>query len=118
MRPFLPFATLLGAVFLLGCQGLTAPEAQPIVLMEVAAPVAIRASGIIVSINRPETHGVIARTDDGSNTLYQFNIPSTRRGKGIIVVGKVASFTIDPGKSRFVILGDCLDLTFPPCPGL
>ena len=79
MRQFLPFAALLGVALVLGCQDLgpTATEAQ-----HTFALLAVSAEGIVVSINGPETHGVIARTDDGSNTLYQFNIPSTRRGKG------------------------------------
>ena len=32
-------------------------------------------TGTIVSINPARKHGVIQRTDDGSNNLYQFSIP-------------------------------------------
>ena len=96
MRSFLPFATL-GAVFFLGCQGLTAPEAQPTVAFSVA-PAAISASGTVVSLNRAEKHGVIERDDVG--TLYQFNIPGDLGGVTTPAVGNPVLFTIDPEVSR------------------
>ncbi len=91
MRPFLPFATLLGAVWLLGCQDLapTAPEAQPTVALSIV-PVAISAVGTVVSLNRAEKHGVIERDDDG--TLYQFNIPGDLGGVTTPAVGNPVFF--------------------------
>ncbi len=120
MRSFLPFATLLGAVFFLGCQGPTASEAQPTALIEASiVPAAISASGIVVSINQPEKHGVIERTDDGSNTLYQFNIPRDLvTGGATPKVGDFVPFVIDPENSRhatFVGVLACPDGTVPPC---
>ncbi len=100
MRSFLPSVALVSAAFLLGCQehGITAPEAQPTVLMEVAAPVAVSASGTIVSLNRAEKHGVIERDDVG--TLYQFAIPGDLGGVTTPAVGNPVFFTIDPEVSK------------------
>ena len=106
---------LLSAAFLLGCQdmGPTTPEAQPIVLMEAAAPVAVSAVGTVISVNRAEKHGALERTDDGSLTVYQFNIPSVFQG--FIQVGRVVPFTIDPENSRHAILtSGCIP---PDCGG-
>ena len=103
MRPFLPFATLLGAVFLLGCQDLgpTTPEAQPTVLMEASiVPATAFGSGTVVSINAAEKHGAIRRENDGSNNLYQFNIPRDLGGPTIPDVGDFVVFAIDPENSR------------------
>ena len=117
MRRFLPFAALLGVVFVLGCQDLgtgpAGPEGQPTVAVSTVAKL-INRRGIIVSINRAEKHGAIQRTDDGLNTLYQFNVPSNLQG--IIEVGDPVLFTIDPENSRHAILNLCPNGTVPPCP--
>ena len=104
MRRHIPTLSLLGAVFLLGCQAPTAPEAQPTVgLQPTVFMVAVRALGTVVSVNRAENHGVIQREDDGSNTLYQFNVTSV-----LPRVGEFVGFTIDPENSRHATnLGFC-----------
>ena len=58
---------------------------------------AVSASGVIVSINPSEKHGVIER-NDGSGTLYQFNI--LRDTTGTVQVGDIVVFTVDPENSR------------------
>ena len=80
---------------------------------------ALQATGVVVSINPAEKHGVIERTDDGSGTLYQFNIP--RDTVGTVLLGDDVTFTVDPENSRHatnVDAGRCLDGSLPPCPPL
>ena len=59
------------------------------------------ANGFVVSINPAGKHGVIERTDDGSNTKYQFNIPRDLQNPAESPqVGNFAIFDIIPDKSR------------------
>jgi len=60
---------------------------------------AVIASGVIVSINNAEKHGVIERTGDGSGTLYQFSIPKDTDGR-TVNVGQEVQFIVDPENSR------------------
>ena len=60
---------------------------------------AVSATGVIVSINKADKHGVIERTDDDSGTLYQFSIPRDTGGT-VPNVGTVVGFTVDPENSR------------------
>ena len=109
MRSFLPLAALLGVAFVLGCQdqSVTAPETQSTVALSIAF-----ANGTVVSINAPEKHGVIERTD---GTLYQFNIPrDLEQNSATPEVGRSVTFTIDPENSRHAtnVRGGCIE---PDC---
>ena len=73
---------------------------------------AVVATGVIVSINPAGNHGVIERTDDGSGTLYQFNIPRDLGEITNVQVGKVVNFLIDPENSRHATFVTC---GLPPC---
>jgi len=57
-------------------------------------------SGEISWINNAEKHGQIIRTDDGSNTQYQFNIPRDLQDGYTAAVGDTVNFGLDPANSR------------------
>ena len=77
---------------------------------------AVITSGVIVSINPSDRHGVIERTDDDSGTLYQFSIPrDLADSSNIPNVGDVLFFIIDPENSRHATnVGICIP---PQCNG-
>jgi len=58
-------------------------------------------SGTIISINPADKHGVIMRTDDGSNNQYQFTIPRDLTSSGYNpTIGDQVGFDTDPENTR------------------
>ena len=122
MRQFLPFAALLGVAFVLGCQdqGPVATEGQPVfVRLSVdPCPTVLDCSGITVSLSG--NHGVVERTDDGSNTRFFFNAPrDIFPSGGIPRVNGFTWFGIDPNNNRHAItvIVNCAPGEVPPCNG-
>jgi len=57
--------------------------------------------GEITSINKPGTHGKLVRTDDGSNSEYQFQIPQGLADQNYIPsVGDCITFDINPDPAK------------------
>ena len=116
MRRSLPLAALLGVAFLLGCQDL---GSGPAVQFFNLPPGAILANGIGVSMNPEGTQGVIERHDDGSNTLYQYDIPGDIFDGGVAPeVGGFTQFMLDPELTTHATqVGLCPGGKVRPCQG-
>ena len=65
------------------------------------ASAAWAARGKVKDINMPQNHGKIDRTDDGSNTEYQFQIPQGLADPDYAVQeGHIVDFTVEPEPSK------------------